>query len=166
MFAVALCLLVVGCDQAQPLQGMTPAANATRTEAAPKTAAAASKATPVLGLNGMCEKGDAPPHAGNCWAGLVRGEYWFVSVDNPQAGAPQGSIEVYTSTLDQLTQGPRLYYSASGGLERIYIRQVNWPYLIIVPADTTRPVTSVFNLETRNWVEVPGSAATSPTPSP
>ncbi len=162
MFAVALCLLVVGCDRAQPSQEAAPSANSTPTKAAPKASDATGKATPVLGLNGMCDRGDAPPHAGNCWAGLVKGEYWFVSVADQRAGAPQGSIEVYTSTLNQLTQGPPLYYSAPGGVERIYIRQVNWPYLILVPADTTRPVTSVFNLETRNWVEVPGS--TTPTP--
>ncbi len=120
---------------------------------------------PTLGINGNCAQGNHRFEYGRpgCWAGLIDGEYVFVTAGARKSDLSQGLIWVYTSTLDLQTYGPDELYSTPirGGV--VTPEHVSWPLLTLVAEDNSR---SVFNLSTRQWVSPASSLGPYPTEMP
>jgi hypothetical protein len=115
--------------------------------------------TPILGINGDCAQGNSRFSYEGCWTDRLVDGYIFVATGAPLADLSQGSILVYTTTLDLRTYGEGHWYQTptlSGPVRPI---EVTWPLLILGTTDDNPPILFTFDLLTRQWLPV------SPTPS-
>jgi hypothetical protein len=112
----------------------------------------APRPTRVLGLSTWCIDPDRYYTYRSCWVGRHDNEYLFVSAGAIKPDPAQGMLQVYTTTLDELTWGPEHTYftPAKAGLVLITTSTGN---RLTLRAENGTLFT--FDLLTRQWVNPP-----------
>ena len=113
--------------------------------------------TPVLGINGDCAQGNSTFSHRGCWTGRIADGFMFVATDAPWSDLTQGTIIVYTSTLDLGTYGEVQRYETPTHAGELTVIDVVWPLLTVASFESPS-LRFTFNLDTRQWI--------TPTPGP
>jgi hypothetical protein len=106
-------------------------------------------------IHGECADGNSEFLYTGCWTGRLGNDYLFVESGAPLSDLSQGTIRIYTGTLDLLDFGLRQSYSTPIEAGIIRITDVTWPHMTLITMDSDPPVTFGFDLSTRQWVPSP-----------
>lgn len=119
--------------------------------------------TRVLGLYNGCIDPDPYYTYRSCWVGRHDNEYLFVSAGAIKPDPTQGMLQVYTTTLDELTWGPEHTYFTPAKAGPVLITTSTGNRLTLRAENGT---VFTFDVLTRQWVNTNASPAPSVTPWP